>query len=180
MLRASRRGQSKFQLGSNDNLFDWTYVENVAHAHLLAVSALLQTSALSTMPLDHERVDGEVFFITNDSPVYFWDFARTVWKYGGDTAGMDLARVWTLSADFGMFIAHLLSWILWVFGKTPNLSPSSVKFSTITRFYDITKAKTRLGYLPIVPLEEGIRRGVRQCLESGELDQTSPGEKKRQ
>lgn len=33
-------GQSKFQIGDNHNLVDWTYVENAAHAHLLASDKL--------------------------------------------------------------------------------------------------------------------------------------------
>ncbi|CAO1626914.1 unnamed protein product [Sympodiomycopsis kandeliae] len=33
-------GKTNFQLGDNTNLFDWTYVENVAHAHLLASDRL--------------------------------------------------------------------------------------------------------------------------------------------
>lgn len=33
-------GRTKFQVGNNENLFDWTYVENVAHAHLLAADRL--------------------------------------------------------------------------------------------------------------------------------------------
>lgn len=33
-------GRTHFQIGQNRNLFDWTYVENVAHAHLLAADAL--------------------------------------------------------------------------------------------------------------------------------------------
>lgn len=35
-----KNGQTKFQIGSNENLFDWTYVGNVAHAHLLAADKL--------------------------------------------------------------------------------------------------------------------------------------------
>ncbi|WFD31241.1 3beta-hydroxysteroid-4alpha-carboxylate 3-dehydrogenas(decarboxylating) [Malassezia sp. CBS 17886] len=35
---SSRR--TRFQIGSNENLFDWTYVGNVAHAHLLASDSL--------------------------------------------------------------------------------------------------------------------------------------------
>ena len=79
MVSAYRKGQTKFQVGDNNNLFDFTYVENVAHGHLLAVQALLQTHTLATAPLDYEKVDGEAFFITNGQPVYFWDFARAVW-----------------------------------------------------------------------------------------------------
>lgn len=34
------RNQTHFQVGDNTNLFDWTYVGNVAHAHLLAADKL--------------------------------------------------------------------------------------------------------------------------------------------
>ena len=37
---AAKNNQTKFQIGSNDNLADFTYVGNVAHAHLLAVDKL--------------------------------------------------------------------------------------------------------------------------------------------
>lgn len=33
-------GRTNFQLGGNDNLFDWTYVDNVSHAHILASDKL--------------------------------------------------------------------------------------------------------------------------------------------
>ncbi|KAK0535842.1 erg26, C-3 sterol dehydrogenase [Tilletia horrida] len=32
--------RTNFQIGNNENLFDWTYVDNVAHAHLLAADKL--------------------------------------------------------------------------------------------------------------------------------------------
>ncbi|KDN47546.1 NAD(P)-binding protein [Tilletiaria anomala UBC 951] len=33
-------GRANMQIGDNENLFDWTYVDNVAHAHLLAADKL--------------------------------------------------------------------------------------------------------------------------------------------
>lgn len=39
-LSVLKNGQTHFQLGDNMNLFDWTYVGNVAHAHLLACDRL--------------------------------------------------------------------------------------------------------------------------------------------
>ena len=65
-LSAYYRGQTKFQIGTNENLFDFTEITNVAHAHHLALAALLATSdreaAGLAQPLDHEKVDGEAFF----------------------------------------------------------------------------------------------------------------------
>jgi sterol-4alpha-carboxylate 3-dehydrogenase (decarboxylating) len=152
-----------FQLGDNTNLFDFTYVDNVAHAHLLATRALLQTAQLTTTPLDHERVDGEAFFITNDAPTPFWDFCRIIWKASGSDKGKE--HVWVISKDMGLLIGGLLEWTMWAVGRQAKLTRRQVKYSCMTRYYDIGKAKRRLGYTPIVGLEEGIRRGVASLLE---------------
>jgi sterol-4alpha-carboxylate 3-dehydrogenase (decarboxylating) len=178
LLQASRKGQSRFQVGSNDNLFDWSYVGNVAHAHLLAAVGLLATSKLSIEPLDTEKIDGEAFFITNDSPMYFWDFARRVWLEGGDTLGVNPNKVWVLSAGFALAIATIAELVLGLFGKTPNLTRMKVRFSVMTRYFSIAKAKQRLGYTPIVSVEEGIRRGVRDVLKKEALDKANASTKK--
>ncbi|KAH8593550.1 sterol-4-alpha-carboxylate 3-dehydrogenase [Bisporella sp. PMI_857] len=168
------QNKTGFQLGDNSNLFDFTYVENVAHAHCLAARALLATTKLSTQPLDHERVDGECFFITNDSPTPFWDFARMVFKAAGSDKGTE--HVWVISRDVGLVLGGVLEWVMWVVGRPAKLTRRQVKYSCMTRYYDITKAKVRLGYAPIVGLEEGIKRGVGALLE----EQKAAGEKKSQ
>lgn len=167
MLNAYEKGQTKFQLGSNQNLFDFTYVGNVAHAHILAAVALLNTHALKTQPLDHERVDGEAFFITNDEPIYFWDFARIVWSTAGDQT--QLSQVWVIEKQIGLVIVWLIEWLFWLAGgRTPNLTRKKVIYSSLTRFYNIDKAKNVLGYEPQVGVEEGIQRTVRWFKERGE------------
>lgn len=169
-LSAYYRGQTKFQLGDNENLFDFTEITNVAHAHHLALAALMATREREdgglAAPLDHEKVDGEAFFITNDAPVYFFDFARMCWAAAGDRTTP--AQVWVLSKDFGLFIATLMEWIFFLFrlGK-PNLSRREVRYSCMTRYYNIDKAKKRLGYRPLVNLDEGIRKGVADALYRG-------------
>ncbi|KAF2436443.1 C-3 sterol dehydrogenase/C-4 decarboxylase family protein [Tothia fuscella] len=170
LITASRKGQSKFQVGPNDNLFDWSYVGNIAHAHLLAAVGLLATSKLSLTPLDTERIDGETFFITNDSPIYFWDFARLVWKEGGDTVAVDKKNIWVLPTAFAFFIAMLAEFVMGLLGKVPNLTNAKIRYSVMTRYYCISKAKQRLGYAPIVGLEEGIRRGVGDYLEREKME----------
>ena len=158
LMDVYRTKRTGFQLGDNDNLFDFTYVDNVAHSHLLGARALLATAELKTRPLDHERVDGEAFFITNGCPVYFWDFARMVWRTCGSTLGTE--HVWTIGKDVGLGLSGLLEWGFWLVGKTPKLTRRSVKYSSMTRYYDISKAKKLLGYAPIVGLQEGIETSV--------------------
>ena len=160
LLKALAKGQTKFQLGENDNLFDCTYVGNVAYAHILAAVALMDTHALgSTQPLDHERVDGEAFFITNGEPVYFWDFARSVWRAGGDRT--DVEKVWVIGGGVGLMLADLVEWGFWLAGgRVPNLTRQKVKYSIMTRYYCIDKARVRLRYAPKWGMEEAVRRTV--------------------
>lgn len=169
-LSAYYRGQTKIQIGTNENLFDFTEITNVAHAHHLALAALIAThdrlSSGLAAPLDHEKVDGEAFFITNDAPVYFFDFARMCWAAAGDKTTPQ--QVWVLSKGFGLFLATLMEWIFFIFrlGK-PNLTRQQVRYTCMTRYYNIDKAKRRLGYRPLVKLDEGIRKGVADALYRG-------------
>ena len=168
------QGKTGFQLGDNENLFDFTYVGNIAHAHLLAAYALLVTSQSATAPLDHEKVDGEAFIITNDQPVYFWDFMRAVWKAAGNEKGTE--HVWVIGKDIGLVLATLAEWGTWLVGRDTPFKRRIVRYSSMTRYYDCSKAKRRLGYRPIVSLQEGIDRAVGAWLE----EQKTAGEKKGQ
>jgi sterol-4alpha-carboxylate 3-dehydrogenase (decarboxylating) len=144
-----------FQLGPNNNLFDFTYVGNVAHAHILAALALLTTYNSSTAPLDHEKVDGEAFMITNDTPIYFWDLPRMFWREAGSDLGTE--HVWTISKEIGLPLAGIVEGICKIIGVPTKFTRKGFKFSCMTRYYDITKAKTRLRYTPLWTLQEGVR-----------------------
>ena len=166
----------RMQLGDNQNLFDFTYVGNIAYGHTLAARSLLATYARKESglgePLDHERVDGEAFNVTNDSPTYFWDMTRAIWALTGKIMEPDRAIVlpeWLLGPVGGITEA-----VLGIFGKTPRLTRRTVRYSCMTRYYSCAKAKFRLGYLPIVPLDEGVARAVGYVLAS----EKSVGEKK--
>ena len=169
LLTAYFSGKVRFQIGNNENLFDWTYVGNVAHGHILAAKALVATSGMGTRPLDHEKVDGEAFFITNDSPMCWWDFARGVWRAAGDRT--PLKSIWVLNRDFMLVVAHLAEWMYWILfqgRRKPNLAVLNVKYSTMTRWYNIDKAKKRLGYKPRVDIPEAITRSVDWALKNRE------------
>ncbi|GAA5849221.1 hypothetical protein JCM8547_006480 [Rhodosporidiobolus lusitaniae] len=57
VMEVLKSGKTKFQVGSNENLFDWTYVDNVVHAHLVAYERMglsVPVTALDTRmpPID--------------------------------------------------------------------------------------------------------------------------------
>ncbi|KAG7665075.1 ERG26 [[Candida] subhashii] len=146
-LRASAKlGQSKYQLGDNNNLFDWTFVGNVADAHVLAAEKILD-------PELGAKLGGETFFITNDAPTYFWTLARTVWKEDGyiDKYYIKLSRPVAICLGYASEFFSKLA------GKEPGITPFRVKVVCATRYHNISKAKTILGYKPAVDLETGIK-----------------------
>lgn len=167
IIKVHKTNKTGAQLGDNNNLFDFTYVENVAYAHLLALRALLVTYSSKTQPLDHEKVDGEVFIITNDSPTYFWDFCRVIWNAAGCPHGKD--HVWVIPKELGLVIGWLSETVSVIIRKPPILTRQRCIYSCMTRYFCIDKAKRRLGYRPLVPLEEGLRRSVKWTLEQEAL-----------
>ncbi|WEW58601.1 erg26, C-3 sterol dehydrogenase [Emydomyces testavorans] len=156
-----------FQLGDNNNLFDFTYVGNIAYSHMLAAELLLESKRRAETgappPLDYERVDGEAFNITNDSPVYFWDMARAIWALMDRY--VEPQQVFELSESTLTIVGGILEMAFGLFGKKPRLTRREVRYSCMTRYYSCDKAKMRLGYKPIVPLDEGVARSVAYVLE---------------
>jgi sterol-4alpha-carboxylate 3-dehydrogenase (decarboxylating) len=163
----------RMQLGENDNLFDFTYVGNVAYAHMLAAFRLLASyeryDAGQSGPLDHERVDGEAFNITNDTPVYFWDVTRGMWALIDRV--VEPEQVWSLPEGLLGVVGGVAEAVLGLMGKTPRLTRRVVRYSCMTRYYSIEKAKFRLAYLPVVPVDEGIARAVGYVVEKQRQDE---------
>ena len=161
MVKACDEGKTRFQLGDNKNYFDFTYVQNVVQAHVVAMRKLTDTSRLSIQPSAEERVDGEAFFITNDQPLLFWNYARAIWSAAGDKT--EVKDVWVIPKGLALMLATILEWMFWILfwgRKQPNLTRTKIKYSTMNRTYCIDKAKKRLGYQPTVSIEDGIVRSV--------------------
>ncbi|THF98825.1 hypothetical protein TEA_001757 [Camellia sinensis var. sinensis] len=72
LVSAARAGKLKFLIGDGKNMYDFTYVENVAHAHICA------ERALASERIAAERAAGQAYFITNMEPIKFWEFVSLV------------------------------------------------------------------------------------------------------
>ena len=167
--------QLHIQLGSNDNLFDNTYVHNVVYGLLCAASALLVTKqrALDGKPpiLDHEKVDGEAFNVTNGSPIYFWDSSRYLFsRYGRD---INLDKLWVLPTGMAEFVGGAAETFNWLTGRKGKLNRQTVKYTCIHRYYSCEKLKRRTGYVPIVPIDEGFARSVKWFKANEEAEKRS-------
>ncbi|KNZ80937.1 Sterol-4-alpha-carboxylate 3-dehydrogenase, decarboxylating [Termitomyces sp. J132] len=138
--------QTHFQIGDNTNMFDWTYVGNVARAHILAADNPLQ-------------VAGQAFFVTNGEPCYFWDFPRLVWHHLDSVfpGKRQPRKPLKLSKPIGLLAATGAEYAAWLMGKEPTFTRFKVSYSCVNRWYNIEKARRVLGYEPIIGLEEGIK-----------------------
>jgi sterol-4alpha-carboxylate 3-dehydrogenase (decarboxylating) len=106
----TKAGNAKIQIGDGLNLFDFTYVENAAAAHILAADALLRKVPAAS---PKGKVDGEAFFVTNDKPIPFWEFSRMVANAAGyPVTGKDI-RV--LPQSVAIAIALVTEWLYFIF-----------------------------------------------------------------
>ncbi|XP_058102491.1 3beta-hydroxysteroid-dehydrogenase/decarboxylase-like isoform X4 [Magnolia sinica] len=136
----------RFFVGNGENLCDFTYVDNAAHAHICAEQTLCSGMA---------SVAGKAFFITNLEPVNMIEFVSLILE------GLDYPRPWIhLPAMLVLIVVVLLEWVHKKFGPhincQPQLNPSLVHFLSCTRTFNCSNAQKQLGYSPIVSLEEGV------------------------
>ncbi|KAI4376460.1 hypothetical protein MLD38_014219 [Melastoma candidum] len=153
LVSAARAGKSKFIIGDGNNLYDFTYVENVVHGHICAERALASGGEVAA------KASGQAYFITNMEPIKFWEFVSLI--LGG--LGYERPRI-KIPAAVVMPIAHLVEVTYRLLGpygmKVPQLTPSRVRLLSCGRTFNASKAKNLLGYTPIVPLQEGIKRTI--------------------
>lgn len=169
MLSVLKNKQTRFQIGDNNNLFDFTYIGNAAFAHVLAAEKLLSSPSKqdSQKAADGSNgIEGEAFFITNGAPIYFWDFPRAAYAYL-KFPGHSSYIIFPKSIAWYMGLAS--EYVSSLLRKEPTFTRFRVQFSCANRFYDISKARQRLGYYPKVGLEEGIRRSLDWCRENGQI-----------
>jgi sterol-4alpha-carboxylate 3-dehydrogenase (decarboxylating) len=164
LLSMMDQGKSTLQIGQNKKLFEHVYIDNAVHAHLLAAKVLLSLDEGLSI-----RVDGETFFITDDSPMPWYDFARKVWYAAGDRTEPEWIRV--VPMHLALATASVGDWVGWTvtLGKRRQRFASE-GIASLRRgmHFSIDKAREWLGYEPLVPADEGIKRAVEKALEGAD------------
>ncbi|KAH7427732.1 hypothetical protein KP509_10G057200 [Ceratopteris richardii] len=154
LISAARSGKMKFILGDGKNVYDFTYVENVAHAHICAEKALDVHNSSGD-----GAAAGKAYFITNKEPIQFWEFISRILE----GLGYDRPKI-HLPVKLLMPFAFLVAWVyeyMAKYGVKPSqFTPSRLRLVSSWRTFKCDRATRLLNYHPIVSLEEGIKRTI--------------------
>ncbi|KAL8479524.1 hypothetical protein ACS0TY_026426 [Phlomoides rotata] len=147
LVNMAKSHWDKFIIGSGDNLTDFTYVDNVAHAHICAEESL--SSQMVT-------VSGKAFFITDLEPMMFREFAFLLLESLGYQRPVMSLPAWAANR-----IISLVK-LLHVKSDPRKLDPCSslYKLASRTRTFSCSAALEHIQYTPIVPLEEAVKLTV--------------------
>ncbi len=138
IVAAARAGRLP-QIGHGRNLVDITYVENVAHAITLALTA--------------NAAVGRTYHITNGEHVPLWDLIRELLRRLDIPAHLPPVPLsLMLAAAAAMEVRAALT------GREPLLTRYSVAILARTQTYDISAARRDLGYVPLISVDAGVAK----------------------
>ena len=144
LIARAKQGKLR-RIGDGTNMIDITYVENAAHAHILAGDALFEGSPVA----------GSCYFISQGQPVNCWDFINKL---------LTIAKLPPVTRSTSYRSAWLKGWFLenWYGLLRLRGEPSMTRFLVTqlarSHWFNITRAKEDFGYRPIVSTEEGLDR----------------------
>ncbi len=146
LLASGKKKQLK-RVGNGANLVDISYIDNVAHAHILAAKNLCGTASAC----------GKAYFISQGTPVNLWNWINELFEK---------MAVPTIQSSLSETIAYRLGGILeLLYGacrakKEPRMTRFLAEQLAKSHYFSIANAEKDLGYKPIVSTEEGLRRTV--------------------
>ena len=135
VIDAAQRGKLAI-IGDGLNRVDMTYIENAAHAHILAAEYLKT----------QESCVRKRYFITDDHPVILWAWINDLLKE------LNISQITrTITYNKAWQIARILELI---YKLLPCGEPPITRFAAgqlaYSHYFDIAAAKHDLGYVPIV------------------------------
>ncbi|MCK5541367.1 MAG: NAD-dependent epimerase/dehydratase family protein [Desulfobacterales bacterium] len=139
------RAKSLKKIGRIDDLVDTIYIDNAADAHILAAEKLKSDPSLS----------GSIYFLSQDNPVSKWEMANEFLK----AASLPPIKG-RVSAKTAYFAGTIFEFIYKTFNikNDPPMTRFAAKELATSHWFDISKAKNELGYVPNVTTEQGLKK----------------------
>lgn len=133
------------KVGDGKNLVDTTYIENAAYAHILAADRIEE---------DH-KVSGNIYFISQDDPVFLWDMINNILK----ACGLPPVER-SISRKFAWRTGAFFESIYKIFNikSEPPMTRFVADQLAAAHWFDISAAKKDLGYTPLVSTKKGLDR----------------------
>lgn len=144
LIDRGRKGQLR-QVGEGQNLVDISYIDNVAHAHLLAADNLAGVGTAA----------GRAYFISQGEPVNLWQWIGELFSR------LDIAPVRSnVSYPAAYGIGALLEGVYHLAGwqKEPQMTRFLAQQLAKSHYFSIAQARRDLGYQPLVSTEQGVER----------------------
>jgi 2-alkyl-3-oxoalkanoate reductase len=146
LIERGRKGQLR-QVGAGDNLVDISYVDNVAHAHLLAADNLAGVGTAA----------GRAYFVSQVEPVNLWSWVNELFTR------LDIRPVHAkISYRAAYRIGALLEGFYGLTGRRqePRMTRFLAQQLAKSHYFSIARAQHDLGYQPLVSTEQGMERVI--------------------
>jgi sterol-4alpha-carboxylate 3-dehydrogenase (decarboxylating) len=147
----------RINVGPGTNLYDFTGVDNLALAHVLAAENLL-TSATA---------NGKAFFVTDAHPRPMRKVLEMVWAELDNHESDDEVIIqdsasnrypfWIIPVWFIRGAVGVTNLLLRAIGLELPLSVGEIDDGVAQRYFNNTRARDILGYSPSIPLEQSIK-----------------------
>ena len=144
ILSRAKAGRLRL-VGGGMKLIDSVYIDNAAHAHLLALDHLAPGSSCA----------GKAYFITQGEPMPQRDLINGILKAGG-LPPCDKS----ISPKAAYAVGAAMEFIWRMLGRTdePMMTRFLARQLATAHWYDISAARRDLGYTPLVSVAEGLAR----------------------
>jgi nucleoside-diphosphate-sugar epimerase len=144
--RILARAESLRQVGNGNNKVDTIYIDNAAHAHVLAMEALEANPA---------TISGKTYFISDDDPIGLWEMVNRILAAGGKPPVKK-----KISPVAAYRIGSLLEWVYRTFGLAgePRMTRFVARELATSHWFDISAAKRDLGYTAKISIDEGMQK----------------------
>lgn len=158
VLKHAKAGRLKVQVGRGTWLSDYTYVENLVDALLLAGERLAPGAEIS----------GKAYFVTNGEPMPFWDFVSRVLErmslppIRGKVPHQLVYAIAALKEGFEALRGGEVS-------PEDGLTRFAIRYMCTHHYFSIERARRELGYEPRVSVAEGIERTCQHLEATGAL-----------
>lgn len=146
LIEARLAGRLKI-VGKKENLVDISYIENVAHAHILAANNLATSKTAA----------GKPYFVSQEEPVNLWEWLDDLFEKLG-VPQLDSQ----VSFPLAYAVGGLLECVYTILGKKeePPMTRFVAEQLAKSHYFSISNAQKDLGYEPFVSTEEGVKRLV--------------------